>query len=246
MPGQLEGKIAIITGGGLGFGRALSNSFAKEGAAVAVSDIRLPAADSTVAEVQEAGGQAIAIEVDVAQNAAVQGMVRKTIETFGRVDILVNCAGITQMIMVVDMSEEEWQRVIDVNLTGTFLCCKAMAEPMIAQGSGKIVNIASGRGVTGMAGMAHYSASKGGIIAFTAALGQELGPHGINVNAIAPGMADTPMFRERNTDETARALRQLPPHRRLIYPEDVVGPVMFLATDASREMFGQTLSLKFL
>ena len=133
-PGQLEGSTAIITGGGSGIGRALCLGLAQEGAAIAVADIRLPEAQATVAEVQERGGNATAIQVDVAQSTSVDAMVQAALEVSGRIDILINCAGIFPRHSVVEMSEEEWRHVLDVNLTGTFLCCKAVAGPMMAQG----------------------------------------------------------------------------------------------------------------
>jgi 3-oxoacyl-[acyl-carrier protein] reductase len=236
----MEGKVAIVTGGGSGIGRALSIGLARTGAAVTVCDNRLPAATSTVAEIQKAGGRAAAIEADVSQARSVEEMVRKTVEASGRVDILVNCAGIYPRSPVMEMSEEDWRRVLDVNLTGAFLCCKAVAKHMVPQRSGKIVNLVSGRGVTGDARGAHYAASKGGLIAFTVSLGIELGPHGINVNGLAPGVTDTPMAR-------AGGFRQAPDtpfNKSLGQPEDIVGPVLFLVSDASRTMCGQILFMK--
>ena len=242
--GQLEGKVAVVTGGCSGIGRAVAIGLAREGAQVVVSDVRIPAAESPVVEIQNWGCQALAVEADVSQSRSVSQMVQKTLDIFGRIDILVNSAGIVSKAPVVDMSEEEWARVIGVNLTGTFLCCKAVARHMIAQRSGKIVNMTSGRGVTGMSGAAHYAASKGGIIAFTVSLGIELGPYGINVNAIAPGVTDTRMTRSILGEEELRQAAEAPVNKRLGKPEDVVGPVLFLVTDASKDMYGQILYMR--
>ena len=241
--GQLEGKLAIITGGGSGIGRALSLGLAQEGATVAVADIRLPAAQETATEIREQGGNAVTIEVDVARSESVDAMVRLALETSGHIDILVNCAGVYPRHSVVEMSEAEWRQVLDVNLTGTFLCCKAVADPMVAQGSGKIVNLVSGRGVTGAMNGAHYAASKGGLIAFTVSLGMELGPYGINVNAVAPGSTDTPMFRGGES-QPRQDTADTPVNKRLGQPQDLIGPVLFLVGEASRAMYGQVLFMK--
>ena len=243
-PRQLEGATTVITGGGSGIGRALCLGLAQEGAAIAVADIRLPEAQATVAEVQDRGGSAIAIQVDVAQSTSVDAMVQVALEVSGRIDILINCAGIFPRHSVVEMSEEEWRHVLDVNLTGTFLCCKAVAGPMMAQGNGKIVNLVSGRGVTGAINGAHYAASKGGLIAFTASLGMELGPYGINVNAVAPGATDTPMVRAGSGGLPRQDAPDTPVNKRMGQPEDLIGPVLFLASDASKAMYGQVVFLK--
>ena len=242
--GQLEGKVAIITGGGSGIGRALCLGLAEEGAAIAVADLRLPAAQETASEVRERGGTATAVEVNVSQSASVDAMVQSVLAGSGHIDVLVNCAGIYPRHSVVEMTEEEWRQVLDVNLTGPFLCCKAVAGPMMAQGSGKMVNLVSGRGVTGAINGAHYSASKGGLIAFTVSLGMELGPYGINVNAVAPGSTDTPMFRGGANAQAPPVTPDVPVNKRLGQPEDLLGPVLFLTTDASKTMFGQVVFMK--
>lgn len=241
---QLDRKVAVVTGGGSGIGRAIAIGLAREGAAIAVCDINISAAINLVKELEMLGCRAVAIGVDVSQSRAVNQMIQKTLDTFGRLDILINGAGIVSSATVVEMPEEEWRGVIDVNLTGTFLCCKAAAKHMITRGSGKIVNITSGRGVTGMSGAAHYAASKGGIIAFTVSLAVELGPYGINVNALAPGIIDTPMTRSVVSEEEILRASEAPYNKRLGKPENVIGPVLFLVTDASKDMYGQILFMK--
>ena len=170
-------------------------------------------------------------------------MVEQTLAYAGQIDILINAAGIWPRHPFLEVSEEEWRRVIDVNLTGTFLCCQAVAPHMIERGSGKIVNFASGRGVAGALNGVHYAASKGGIIALTVSLGMELGDFGINVNAVAPGGTETPLFRG-GRPEGWQPPTSVPPNRRIEEPESVVGPVLFLVTDASKTMFGECIFMK--
>ena len=243
MPDQLLGKSAIVTGGGSGIGRTLCIGLAKEGATVAVCDVNGPAARETAAAIAGLGGQATSFEVDVSQAAEVDTMVNHVLADKGTIDILVNAAGIWPRHPFIEVSEAEWRHVLDVNLTGTFLCCRAVAKTMIAQGSGKIVNLASGRGVAGAMNGVHYSASKGGIIAFTVALGMELGAYGINVNAVAPGGTETPLFRG-GRPEGWQPPQDVPANRRIEEPESVVGPALFLVTDASKTMFGQIIFMK--
>ena len=245
--GQLDGKRAIVTGGASGFGQAISQAFAKEGASVAVWDVRQDGAEATAAAVKSVGGNAAAVAVDVSDSASVQMAMAQTVEALGGVDIIVNCAGVMFRNPILEMAVEDWNRVIGINLTGTFLCSQAAALQMIAQGSGgKIVNFASGRGVTGNVNAAHYSASKAGVIALTLTMGMEVAPNGINVNAVCPGATDTPMLRSGMTEEQlqARTNANVTYNRRIGKPEDIVGPVLFLVTDGSKEMFGQTLFVK--
>jgi NAD(P)-dependent dehydrogenase (short-subunit alcohol dehydrogenase family) len=230
LAGQLSGKVAIITGGGSGIGRALCRGLAREDATVIVCDVDRSAAEAIAAEIAQHGGKSRAVAVDVSQAS-------------GRIDILINAAGIWPRHPFLEVSEAEWRHVLDVNLTGTFLCCKAVAPQMIEQGGGKIVNFASGRGVAGAMNGVHYAASKGGIIALTVSLGMELGDYGINVNAVAPGGTETPLFRG-GRPEGWQPPASVPPNRRIEEPESVVGPVLFLVTDASKTMFGECIFMK--
>ena len=245
--GQLDGKRAIVTGGASGFGRVISQALGQEGASVAVWDVRQEGAESTAASITAAGCDAAAVAVDVSDADSVQMAVAKSVEALGGVDIMVNCAGVMYRTPIVDMPVDEWKQVIDINLTGIFLCNQAVARQMIAQGGGgKIVNFASGRGVTGSVNSAHYAASKGGVLAFTLTMGMEVAPHGINVNAICPGATDTPMMRGGLTEEQlqARMGADVPYNKRIGQPEDIIGPILFLVSDGSREMYGQTLFVK--
>jgi 2-hydroxycyclohexanecarboxyl-CoA dehydrogenase len=243
LSGQLSGKVAVITGGGSGIGRALCRGLAQEDATVIVCDVNKTAAEATAAEVVQLGQRSLAIAVDVSYADEAAVMVDGAISFAGKIDILVNAAGIWPRHPFLEVSEEEWRRVLDVNLTGTFLCCQAVVPHMIAQGGGKIVNLASGRGVAGAMNGVHYAASKGGIIALTVSLGMELGDFGINVNAVAPGGTETPLFRG-GRPEGWQPATSVPPNRRIEEPESVVGPVLFLVTDASKTMFGEVIFMK--
>ncbi len=243
MADLLTGKTAIITGGASGIGRALCIGLAAEGAEIAVVDNQADGAVETAAAIIAAGGKASAYTVDVSEQPQVESMVRDVLANHGGIDILVNAAGIWPRHPFMDVSLEEWRRVIDINLTGTFLCCKAAAPTMIAQRSGKIVNLASGRGVAGGLNGTHYSASKGGIIAFTVALAMELGDYDINVNAVAPGGTETPLYRGGRPEGWSPPTN-VTANRRIEEPETVVGTVLFLVTDMSKTIFGETIFMK--
>ena len=243
MPAELSGKVAIVTGGASGIGRALCLGLARAGADVVVCDVNRTGADAVAAEVSGLGVRSHAIAADVANADEVQSLVERTLASSGKIDILINAAGIWPRHPFLEVTEEEWRRVLDVNLTGTFLCCRAVAPHMIERGSGKIVNFASGRGVAGAINGVHYAASKGGIIALTVSLGMELGDYGINVNAVAPGGTETPLFRG-GRPEGWQPPTAVPPNRRIEEPESVVGPVLFLVTEASKTMFGEVIFMK--
>ena len=245
MAGQLLGKVALITGGASGIGRALCLGLAREEAIVIVCDVSQAAAEAVANEIARMGQKSLAIPADVSDSYQVASLVEGAIAFGGKVDILINAAGIWPRHPFLEVSEEEWRRVLDVNLTGTFLCCQAVAPHMIELGGGKIVNFASGRGVAGAMNGVHYAASKGGIIALTVSLGMELGGYGINVNAVAPGGTETPLFRGgRPEGWQPPAASSVPPNRRIEEPESVVGPVLFLVTDASKTMFGEVIFMK--
>lgn len=226
-------------------GRTHALTLAKAEAKVVVSDISLPDGQKVVDEIKQSGGEAIAVKCDVTKRKEVDEMVKKTIETFGRVDILVNNAGILQFKPFLEISEEDWDRTLAVNLKGYFLCAQACAKEMVKQKSGVIINISSiamgGVGV-GFPNIAHYSASKGGIIAMTETLALELAPYNIRVNAVAPGAIDTPMVESTKNDPKAMegTLARIPMHR-MGRPEEVSNLVLFLASDKSSYMTGSTV-----
>jgi len=239
---ELKNKVAIITGARRGMGRSHAIKLAKAGAKVAVSDISEEDCQKVVGEIKKNGGEAIAIKCDVTKKEEVDNLVKKTIERFGKVDILVNNAGICQFKPFLELTEEEWDRTLDINLKGYFLCAQAAAKEMVKQKSGVIVNIASvasGQVGIGMATLAHYCASKGGIIAMTEALAVELAPFGIRVNAIAPGMIETPMIAPVKQDpKMMEAMLAKIPMGRVGKPEEVSNLVLFLASDASSYITG--------
>lgn len=243
---KLLDKVALVTGASGGIGRAVALGLATEGAHIAINDIRMEAAaEELKKEIKKIGRRALKFKADVAKSEEVDEMVRTAIATFGKIDILVNCAGISTRTLVVDMSEEIWDRIIGTNMKGVFLCCKAVIKPMMEQKGGKIVNITSGRGVAGQIKGAHYSASKAGIIGFTKSLALEVAPYGINVNAIAPGATDTDMWREGKSKEEIEEKLKIPPLLQGIgKPEDIIGTVIFLVTEASKYITGQVIFMK--
>jgi len=236
---QPAGKVAIVTGGGSGIGRAIALGLAREGAAVAIADIDGEKARAVAAEVEAADGRAIGMAKDISQTAAVDAMVEATVQRLGRLDIMVNNAGKYARNLVVDMADEQWDGVIAVNLRGTFLCSRAALRHMIPQRSGRIVNTASGRGIHGSPGGAVYGASKAAIINLTHALAQEVARYGITVNAIAPGPTDTPFWRfGRSEEEIEAALKS----GRIGQPEDFVPAVVFLCSEAGGVHTGITVN----
>src|SRR3977135_1704232 len=190
---QLEGKGAIVTGGGGGIGKAIVETFAQEGARVAIADRDLAAATKLAEALVAGGGVALGVEVDVADSAAVQRMAAQVFDTFGRTDILVNNAGIRFLNALLDQSEDEWQLTLHVNLTGPFLCCKAVIPYMLRGGKGKIVNVSSVAGLFGRPLRSAYCASKGGEIAFTRAAALDMKGKNVYINALAPALIDTPL-----------------------------------------------------
>jgi len=242
---DLKGKVVIITGARRGMGKADALAFAKNGAKVVVADISQEECQLVVDEIKKSGGEGLAVKCDVTNEKEIEEMVKKTIEKFGKVDILVNNAGICQFKPFLELTKEEWQRTLDINLKGYFLCAKATAKEMVKQKSGAIVNIASivmGQIGKGMAGLAHYSASKGGIAALTKTLALELAPYNIRVNAIAPGAIDTPMVASAKADPKVleQTLAMIPLHR-MGKPEEIANTVLFLSSEASSYITGSII-----
>jgi 3-oxoacyl-[acyl-carrier protein] reductase len=240
---RLKNKVAVITGGAQGIGRAIAVGMAREGAKVVVADLKSEKASSVANEVKMLGSEALALEVNVADESSVKQLAEATFADFGRIDILVNDAGVYLKSSVVDMSEADWDRTLDINLGGNFLCCRAFVPAMREQKSGRIISIASGIGHYGMKQFSHYAASKAAIIGFVKSLARELGPDGITVNAICPGSANTAMPRgHRSEEEVMQRLHSTPlPH--VLEPEDIAGPVLFLASDAAAYITGQSYNI---
>jgi len=240
----LKDKIAIVTGAGQGIGRAIALSLAEHGAHVAVIDINSEAAQRVAAEIQGLGQRAAALTADVADEQQVRAMVDAAVSFFGRIDILVNNAGIVQTGPLTEISAAAWDKVMAVNLKGVFLCCKAVFPIMMAQRSGKIINIASvaGKRGGGLLGNSCYAASKGGVIAFTKALAREGGPYNINVNAVTPALTDTEMT-SGLTMEQREAIIKMMPLGRAGRPQDIANAVCFLASDYAAFITGEIMDV---
>ena len=238
---MLQDKKVLVTGASRGIGRAIALEFARLGADVAVNYAGSEAkASEVVDEIKALGRDAIAIQCDVANSESVSEMVKETIEHFGRLDVLVNNAGITRDNLLMRMKESEWDDVLNTNLKGVFLCTKAVTRQMMKQRSGRIINMASIVGVSGNAGQANYVAAKAGVIGLTKTAAKELAPRGITVNAIAPGFISTDMTNEL-TEEIQKLMLQQIPLARFGDPKDIAAVAAFLASDASSYMTGQTL-----
>jgi NAD(P)-dependent dehydrogenase (short-subunit alcohol dehydrogenase family) len=238
---RLSTKVAIVTGAGQGIGRAISLGLAREGARVVVADINKRGAESVAAELEKAGGQALSCHVDVSKVDSVDELKEATLQRFGSIDILVNNAGIYPVCSLAEMAEEVWDRVIDTNLGGNFLCSRAVVPYMRSAKAGRIISVSSTIAYKGAKNGAHYAASKGGIIGFVKALARELAPDGITVNAICPGVTDTAQPRGHRSEEELLSQAKNVPLGRIGEAEDMVGPVVFLASDAAAYITGQSL-----
>jgi len=239
---DLEGKVALVTGGAQGIGKVTALHLASKGADVAVSDINMDGALKTAEEIEGLGRRGLALEGDVSNPADAEVIVAKTVERLGGIDILVNNAGITRDKLLLRMTEEDWDAVLNINLKGTFNCTKAAVKYMVKNKSGRVVNIASVVGEMGNAGQANYAASKAGIIGLTKSVAREYAQRGINVNAIAPGYIETPMTEALSENVKAELKAQIP-MARLGTPSDVANAVYFLVSDASSYITGHVLNV---
>ena len=238
---KLADKVVIVTGGSRGIGRATALALATEGAKVVVNYARSSnAADEVVTEITAAGGEAIAIGADVSQAEEVDSLIKQTLNKFSRIDILVNNAGITRDTLLMRMKPEDWQAVINLNLTGVFLCTKAVTRTMLKQKSGRIINITSVAGQMGNPGQANYSAAKAGVIGFTKTVAKELASRGITVNAVAPGFITTDMTEDTKSEDIIKFI----PLGRYGKPEEIAGMIRFLAADpAAAYITGQVFNV---
>ncbi len=240
---MLEGQVALVTGAGSGIGRAIALKFAAEGASVALADRNLPAAEEAAAQIRDRKLSSWALLLDVLDEGQVRAGVEQVLRRFGRLDVLVNCAGVRRTVPFLELTGEEWDRQLGTNLRGAFLVSQAAARHMVGRGSGRIINIASDSGVAAFPGEAAYGSSKAGLIALTRAVALELGPFGIRCNAVCPGAIRTPMLlgEEPPGSELERQLAARTPLGRIGEPEEIARVALFLAGPLSEFVTGEHL-----
>jgi len=239
---DLTDKVAIVTGSGRGIGRAIALKFAEVGATVVVSDILEKESEAVVKEIKAMGRQSLAVLADVSSSSDVARLVEETIKAYERVDILVNNAGINRDQLLLRMSEEDWDKVLAVDLKSVFLCTKAVLRHMVKQRWGRIISISSIVAITGNKGQANYASAKAGVIGFTRTIAKEVASHGVTVNAIAPGFIDTEMT-QRLKEEWKEELKKLIPLGCFGSPRDVAEAVAFLASEEAGYITGQVLGV---
>ncbi|MBI4335383.1 MAG: 3-oxoacyl-[acyl-carrier-protein] reductase [Candidatus Omnitrophica bacterium] len=237
MESGLKGKVAVITGSARGIGFAIAELFAREGANIVLSDVNEAALKEAEEKIRRLGVETLTVKTDVTKEDEAEGLIKKTVDKFSKIDILVNNAGITKDGLLIRMSESDWDSVLSVNLKGAFLCARAASKVMIRQRSGRIINMASIIGITGNPGQANYSASKGGLIAFTKTAAKELASRNVNVNAIAPGFIRTEMT-DKLPEDLKKAMLQRIPLNRFGETTDVAKAALFLAGEESGYITG--------
>ena len=242
---RFENTGVLITGAGSGIGRAASLAFATEGATIAAADLRLEAAQATASAVEEVGRKAVALQVDVTQPDSVQALVERAVAGLGSLDVLINSAGVREIVPFLELPAEEWTKVIGTNLTGTFLCSQAVAQHLIAQNKGgKIINLSSVAGLMGVPNRAAYVASKHGVVGLTKEMGMELADKHIQVNAIAPGVVETAMTAGYfDKPDIVASLKKAHPAGRWAQPEEIARLMLFLASEDADFMTGATIPI---
>jgi len=239
---RIKDKVVLITGSASGIGKETALLFAREGGKLVVADVNDKAGEETVEEIRKNGGDAFFAHLDVSNRDQVKQVVKDTISKYGRIDVLINNAGIIQDALVVKMTEEQWDRVININLKGPFNCIQGVVEQMITQGSGVIINISSVVALYGNVGQTNYAATKSGLIGITKTLGKELGRKGIRVNAVAPGFIITPMTASV-PEKILDLMKEKTPLKRLGKPEDVANTLLFLSSDEASFINGAVISV---
>jgi 3-oxoacyl-[acyl-carrier protein] reductase len=240
---DFTGKVALVTGSGRGIGKAIAMKLAENGATLVINDVGDPTtAEATVAEIKALNHQAMVAMADVSNSEAVNKMVESAIAAYGKIDILVNNAGITRDQLLMKMTDDEWDKVLTINLKSVFVCTRAVIRPMLKQRSGRIVSMSSVVGIIGNAGQANYAAAKAGIIGFTKTIAKEVASRGITVNAVAPGFIDTPMTQVLPEDRI-QALAANIPLGYLGTPKDIAETVAFLASEEARYITGQVITV---
>jgi NAD(P)-dependent dehydrogenase (short-subunit alcohol dehydrogenase family) len=241
---DLRDKVTLVTGAASGIGRACALRFARSGANVAIADRNAAGINEVCSQIAVQGGTALPLEVDVGDSRSVDQMVARVVEAYGRLDVLVHCPGIVHVAPVSRMTDDQWRNVLRVNLDGTFFACRAAVRAMTPQGSGKIIVLASDRGIEGHPTNSAYAASKGGVIAFFRSLAREVGPLGITVNALNPGQTDTPLMRGTMSEENIARRAASDPLGRIGTPEDAAEMLLFLATTGGDIMTGQLVQVR--
>ena len=240
---RLKDKIALVTGGARGIGLAVARAYAREGATVVIADMNFEGATASAADIAKAGARTLAVAVNVADQASVQAMIAAVLKAFGRIDILMNNAGVGGNTPFLETSLEDWNRIVSINLTGAFLVAQGVAREMVKTGGGKIVNIASLSGQRGANGRAAYGSAKAGLELLTKVMAVELARHNINVNNIAPGAIETEMAKFAHDKATRAAYNYLIPMTRYGTPEEIADAAVFLCSDEARYIQGHTLNV---
>ncbi len=233
---SVKGKVAIITGSSQGIGNTLAKAFAEAGASVVLVARRASLLEDTVTEIKANGGKALASPADIIHGSQVSQVVKQTIDVFSRIDVLINCAGGTaadRFIPLIDMEEDVWDRIVDLNLRATYLFCRAVGPVMVDQKNGSVINFSAGASTVPVSGLTHYCAAKAGINHFTRTLAVEWGRHNIRVNAISPGLTDTPGERDHMPPDLWEQYSRLIPMGRTGQPQDMIGTALFLASESS-------------